>query len=124
MNADKIILTGVHLELTDAIKNIVTHKLEKLLRHGDPILKIRVELESKVHKHNPTEFVAKGHIDIQGPNIVAAVSTDNLYKSVDLLVDKLNRKLSRRHRLAKVKRKISKYLDIPAALPKVPSLQY
>lgn len=124
MSNPKIVLTGVHLELTDAMKNIATHKVEKLLRHDSNILSIRIELESRAHKNNPTEFVAKGHVDIRGPHIIVGVSSENLYKSIDLLIDKLDRKLIKRARLTKEKRRFKKSIDLGVALPKIPALQY
>jgi len=50
-------------------------------------------------------FVAKAQIEIHGPDIVGSAATDDLYKSVDVLVDKLDRGLRRRHRLALDKRR-------------------
>ena len=105
MNDSAIIITGVHLTLTDAIKNVVNEKLSKLFKHEPTILRIRVELIEDVNKKDLGEFTAKGHIEIQGPSLVVAVSSENMYKAIDILVEKLQRKIRRRSRLLKVKRK-------------------
>ncbi len=104
---NNLIISGVHLDLTDAIKNVVREKMEKLFRHEEEIQRIRVELEHNQHKTHNDDFIAKGFIDIHGPNIMVAASSDNLYKSIDILVDKLDRKLRRRARIGRVKRKES-----------------
>jgi len=44
-NDHELILLGVHLELTQALKDIVHEKIEKLFRHEERILRICVELE-------------------------------------------------------------------------------
>jgi putative sigma-54 modulation protein len=88
-----IIISGVHLELTDALKRIVGEKAEKLFRHEGRIVRLRFELEHATTKDPSQEFIAKGRIEIQGPDIIASAISDDLYKSVDLLVQKLDRQL-------------------------------
>ena len=105
MNESAIIITGVHLTLTDAIKNVVTEKVSKLFKHEPSIVRIRVELIQDASRKDHGEFIAKGHLQIHGPDLVVATYSENLYKSIDILVDKLQRKIRRRSRLLKVKRK-------------------
>lgn len=105
MNESAIIISGVHMELTDAIKSIVKEKMIKLFNHEPSIVRVRVELIHDSARKDQGEFAAKGHIEIPGPTLVVGVYSDNLYKAVDFLVDKLTRKLRRRSRLLKVKRK-------------------
>lgn len=119
MNTKEVIISGVHLDLTDALKNIVQEKAEKLFTHEERIIRLRVELETNGHKGNQEEFIAKGHIEINGPPMVVSDKSDDLYKSIDGMVNKLDRKLRRRSRLYKVKRKDTHDVDIPAMLPKV-----
>ena len=117
--SDELIISGVHLELTEALKSVVTEKMDKLFRHEGHIIRIRVELEYNAHNSKQNEYIAKGHIEINGPPKVASVATDDLYKSIDQLVVKLDRMLRRRARLKKVKRKHPHGVDIPSELPKV-----
>ncbi|MEO0796618.1 MAG: ribosome-associated translation inhibitor RaiA [Verrucomicrobiota bacterium] len=119
MNTKEVIISGVHLDLTDSIKNIVREKAEKLFNHEDRIIRLRVELETNSHKGNQDEFIAKGHIEINGPPMVVSASSEDLYKSIDKMIHKLDRKLRRRSRLYKVKRKNTHGVEIPAELPKV-----
>lgn len=118
-NDHELIISGVHLELTQALKDIVYEKIEKLFRHEERIIRIRVELEfnSTVTKQN--QFIAKGHIEIYGKPMVVSEASDDIYKSIDLAVTKLDRMLRRRSRLKKVKRKHPHEIDIPAEIPKI-----
>ena len=93
---NEIIVSGVHLELTEALKDIVHAKAEKLFRHDENIIRLRVELEHVTSKDPQSEFVAKGHVEIQGPDIVASAASEDLYKSIDLLIQKLDRQLIER----------------------------
>jgi putative sigma-54 modulation protein len=114
-----VIITGRHIELTDSLKNIVHEKSEKLFHHEQHIIRIRVELEHNQNITNLKEFIAKGHIEMRGPGLNVTAETEDLYKSVDLMVNKLDRMLRRKHRLNKVKRKDTHNIEFPANLPKV-----
>ncbi|MDR3317637.1 MAG: ribosome-associated translation inhibitor RaiA [Puniceicoccales bacterium] len=89
-----IIISGVHLQLTDAIKQIVHEKVEKLFRHDEHIIRIRVDLMHETTKDPSEAFIAKGHIEIHSPDIIATATSDDLYKSIDLLIQKLDRQLN------------------------------
>ncbi len=121
MNNKEIILSGVHMNLTDYHKRIVNEKAEKLFNHDTRIIRLRVELEYSENKKagKEQEYTAKGHIEINGPPMIVSVSSDNLFKSIDQMVNKLDRKLRRRHRLRRVKRKDAHAVEIPADIPKV-----
>jgi putative sigma-54 modulation protein len=41
-------------------------------------------------------FAARGHIEISGPDLRASVTTEDAHKSVNLLIDKLDRMIRRR----------------------------
>ena len=41
-------------------------------------------------------FTAKGRIEIAGPDMTAAVTTEDAYTSINLLIDKLDRMLRKR----------------------------
>jgi putative sigma-54 modulation protein len=116
-----VIITGRHIELTDSLKHIVHEKTEKLFNHEQHIIRIRVELEYNQNVTNLKEFIAKGHIEMRGPGLNVTAETEDLYKSVDDMVNKLDRMLRRKHRLSKVKRKHTHAVEIPANLPKVAS---
>ena len=107
-----VILSGLHLELTDALKSVVHEKTERLFRHEDSIIRVRVELECSARStSHSNEFVAKGHLELKGTTITISTASEDLYKSIDDLVNKLDRGLRRRSRLRKVKRRQSSLSD-------------
>ena len=117
-NREDIILSGTHLELTDSLKHIVHEKMQKLFDHETQIVRLRIDLSEHNPKGSEAHFIAKGHIEIRGPDLIATVTTEDLYKSIDVLENKLDRMLRRRSRLRVVKRKQTHAVDIPANLPK------
>jgi len=118
-NNHDIILSGVHMDLTGKLKLKVREKAEKLFSHESRIVRIRFELEHNSNNSNNGEYIAKGHIEIYGSPMVATVASDDIYKSIDELVNKLQRMLRRRSRLKRVKRRHPHDIEIPADLPKV-----
>jgi len=113
-----IIISGHNLDLTDALKSAVIEKMSKLFEHETHIIRMRVELGFTPNVSKEDEFIAKGHIEIKGKPLIVVEESDDLYKSIDLLVDKLDRKLRRRSRLRVLKRKHPHHVDVPADIPK------
>lgn len=103
-NNQELIVSGIHLELTPSLKTFVREKADRLFRHEERIVRIRVELECDSKEEVGARFKAKGHIVVNGPDINASVEADECHKAVALLVDKLDRMLEKRHQLHKVKR--------------------
>ncbi|MCC5835244.1 MAG: ribosome-associated translation inhibitor RaiA [Opitutales bacterium] len=114
-----IIISGHNMELTAALKSTVREKVSRLFDHEQHIIRMRIELDAVQKTHNEHEFAAKGHIEIKGKPLVANDSSEDLYKSIDGMVQKLDRMLRRRSRLRVLKRKQTHEVDIPAQLPKV-----
>ena len=104
MSNASIVITGVHLDLTESLKSYVQEKAQRLFRHNDRIIRVLFELVHGRSRDHANEFAAQAKIEIAGPDIVVRVESDDIYKSIDLLMDKLDRSLRRRHRLDKVKR--------------------
>jgi putative sigma-54 modulation protein len=119
MKQHDVIISGLNMDLTDAIKNVVQAKVEKLFEHEEHIIRMRVELEYDSHKRShQNEFIAKGTLEVRGNDHYVHAETDDLYKSIDEMVQKLDRMIRRRSRLRKVKRKNPHLIDIPVAIPK------
>ncbi|HEX2855143.1 MAG TPA: ribosome-associated translation inhibitor RaiA [Opitutaceae bacterium] len=117
-NHREIIVSGIHLELTPSLKTYVREKAERLFRHEERIVRLRVELECDPKETVGTRFKAKGHVVIHGPDMNATVESDECHKAVALLVDKLDRMLGRRHQLQRVKRNHPHPVELDTELPK------
>ncbi len=100
----KILIRGIHLELSPALHGYALDKSTRLLRHNGHIIRLRLDLEHDRTAARGAEFIAKGHIEIGGPDLLASVACEDAYKAIDLLVDKLDRLLLRRHGLRKERR--------------------
>jgi putative sigma-54 modulation protein len=100
----KLLLRGIHLTLTEAMKATLQTKAERLLRHEPRIDRVRIDVELDKTAGHQALFLAKGHIEIGGPDLLATVAAEDAYKAIDLLVDKLDRLLAKRAKLPKTRR--------------------
>jgi putative sigma-54 modulation protein len=114
----EVIVSGIHLDLTQAMKDHVREKMDRLFRHEAHILRIKVELECDRKHDHAHKFIAKGHVVVNGPDINATVQAEDCYKAVDLLVDKLDQGLRKRHGLHKDKRNHPHAVEFDVELPK------
>lgn len=117
-NTHEVIVSGIHLELTPSLKTFVREKAERLFRHEERIVRLRVELECDRKEAVSSQFKAKGHIEIQGPDMNAVVQADECHKAVSMLIDKLDRMLQRRHQLHRVKRHHPHAIELEVEIPK------
>jgi putative sigma-54 modulation protein len=91
----KLILRGIHLWLTDAMKAALTTKADRLFRHEPRLLRVRIDVECSLRDRTRV-FTAKGRAELAGPDLTASVTTEDAYNSINLLIDKLDRMLRRR----------------------------
>lgn len=110
---NNLILSGVHFELKEGHKNLVSEKMEKVFKHEEKIIRARIELvhgsKSSSHKN---EYMAKGHLELKGSTITISTESHTINKAIDDLVEKLDRGLRRRSRLRRVKRKQTSLHDL------------
>ena len=118
-NERKILIAGIHMDLTDAIRNSAEEQLCKLFDHDPSILRIRLELELDAHaKTHKDEFAAKGHVELKGDVLVATVRGDDLYLCIRDLEQKLDRMLRKRANRRLDKRNHPHAVDLDIGLPK------
>jgi len=111
----KLLLRGIHVTLTEAMKASIEEKAERLLRHEPRILRVRIDVESE-NRGGTTLFLAKGHIEIGGPDLLASVATEDAYKSIDLLIDKLDRMLRKRATARRARRYAGSLAEMTAGV--------
>jgi putative sigma-54 modulation protein len=116
--AEKLIISGIHLDLTDGIKDHVRDKVSKLLRHEPHIVRIRITIEYQQTKSNKGQFTAKGQIEIQGPDVVSGEAGDDAYGAIDKLVSELDRGLRKRSTNRMSKRGKPHNIELDAEIPK------
>ncbi len=93
----RIIVRGIHLQLTPALRQAAIDKAARLFRHENQIVRVRIHLDCNPAGEVGKKFTAQGQLEIGGPDLVATVATDDAYKALDLLMDKLDGLLRRRH---------------------------
>jgi len=86
----EIVVTGRHMDITQAIREFATEKVSKLPRFFDRIQSIEV-IAQKTDKHHELEIIV--HADKTDP-FVCKTSGSDLYACIDEAVDKLERRLS------------------------------
>jgi len=86
----KIILTGHHVEITDALRQYVNSKMEKLERHFDSVTDIHVVLSVEKLRQK-----AEATLHLSGNNLFADAIDEDMYAAIDALADKLDRQLKK-----------------------------
>ena|ERR1043166_1030064 len=117
--SSKLIMQGVHVELTPALQNIIREKFSVLLRHNEWIVRLHVRLRKDQDRGSKHVFGATGQIEMRGPDVVATVQGEDANNVLDGLVEKLDEQLRERHERLKDKRNHPQQVEIDAELPKV-----
>ncbi len=84
----QINLSGHHVELTDALRDYVTSKFERIERHFERINTVQVILNVEKLKH-----IAEAKLNVSGGEVFANAEDTNMYAAIDALVDKLDRQI-------------------------------
>lgn len=117
--AGKIIMQGVHIELTAALQTFIREKFSILLRHNEWIVRINVRLNQDQVRGNQHHYTATAQLEVRGPDIVATVKGEDAYSVIDGLVDKLDEQVRDRHERRKDKRNHPHDVEIGTTLPKL-----
>jgi putative sigma-54 modulation protein len=88
-------ISGHHLEVTPALRNYVTTKLDRIIRHFDQVVDVKVLLSVENLKEKERRQRAECSIHVKGNDMFAESAHEDLYAAVDDLVDKLDRQVVR-----------------------------
>jgi len=116
--AGKLLMQGIHVELTEALQNAIREKFAVLLRHNDYILRINVRLHQDQTLGTEHHYTATAQIEIGGPDLVATAEGKEAYVVLDELVARLDNQLERRHGRRKEKRNHPHDIELNADIPK------
>ena len=81
-------LSGHHLELTPAIREYVTSKLDRITRHFDHVIDVNIILSVERGQRR-----AEASIHVSGKDLFAESQDPDMYAAIDALVDKLDRQI-------------------------------
>lgn len=88
-------ISGHHLEVTTALRDYVTNKLERITRHFDQVVDVKVLLTVDNQKEKDKRQRAECNIHVKGSDLFAESAHEDLYAAIDELVDKLDRQVVR-----------------------------
>lgn len=86
-----IIVHGRHLEITEAIQDYAKKKAAKVEKFFERIGDVQMILDIEGDNH-----VAEMIVNVtKGPTLIGVVAKGNMYASIDLVVDKVERQLTK-----------------------------
>lgn len=83
-------LTGHHMDVTTALREYVTEKMQRLERHFDHVTSTHVVLGVEKLRHK-----AEATIHLNGSKLFADSTREDMYAAIDSLVDKLDRQVKK-----------------------------
>lgn len=84
----QISLTGHHVDITDALRNYVDSKFERLERHFDNVTNVHVVLSVEKLRQK-----ADATLHVNGADVFAESVHEDMYAALDSLIDKLDRQV-------------------------------
>ncbi|NMG15534.1 ribosome hibernation-promoting factor, HPF/YfiA family [Aromatoleum bremense] len=81
-------ITGHHVEVSPAIREYVTNKLDRVIRHFDNVTSVGVILSVEKLKQK-----AEVTLHVRGKDIYVESDDVDLYAAIDSMVDKLDRQV-------------------------------
>jgi len=88
-------ISGHHLDVTPALRGYVTSKLERVTRHYEDVVDVKVILTVEKQKEKQRRQRAECSIHVKGNEMFAESAHADLYAAVDELMDKLDRQVVR-----------------------------
>jgi len=83
-------VSGHHLEITPALRDYVTEKLERVTRHFDHVIDVNAILSVEKLKQK-----AEVTVHLSGKDIYVESVDEDLYAAIDVLADKLDRQIQK-----------------------------
>lgn len=81
-------ITGHHVEVTQSIREYVTTKLDKVIRHFDNVTSVSVILSVEKLKQK-----AEVTVHVRGKDLFVESEESDLYAPIDGMIDKLDRQI-------------------------------
>lgn len=81
-------ITGHHVEVTQAIRDYVSGKLDRVTRHFDNVTSITVILSVEKLQQK-----AEATVHVRGKDIFVESDNGDMYAAIDSMIDKLDRQV-------------------------------
>lgn len=83
-------ISGHHVDMTHALHDYVSNKMERIERHFDHVLEAQIVLEVEKLRHT-----AEATMQLRGTTLHAQSTKDDMYAAIDAMIDKLDRQTLR-----------------------------
>jgi putative sigma-54 modulation protein len=107
----QIQITAKSIDLTDAIRTYVEKKVSKVKKYFDQVIDVHVVLEVQKNVH-----IAEVLVNAKGVFLKGLEKSEDLYASIDLAVDKIERQLVKYKEKLKNKKLMDKDFEQPLRL--------
>ncbi|UOD34006.1 ribosome-associated translation inhibitor RaiA [Deferribacteraceae bacterium V6Fe1] len=104
-------ITVKNVELTDAIRSYVEKKVSKVKKYFDQVVDVHVVLDVQKNVH-----MAEILVNAKGVFLKGIEKSEDLYASIDLAIDKIERQLVKYKEKLKSKKLIDKKFEAPLKL--------
>ena len=84
----QVSISGQHMDMTDALKQHVSEKMDKIIRHFDQVTNAQVVLHVEKEDH-----LAEANIHAKGASIHATGAASDMYAAIDDMIAKLDRQV-------------------------------
>jgi len=81
-------ITGHHVDVTDALRDYVESKMDRIVRHYDSLTDVHWILTVEKLQHK-----AEANLHVSGRAIHAEAVAEDMYAAIDGLVDRLDRRV-------------------------------
>ena len=88
-------ISGHHLDVTPALRAYVTSKLDRITRHFDQVVDVKVLLTVDKMKEKDLRQRAECNIHVKGNDLFGESAHADLYAALDDLADKMDRQVLR-----------------------------
>ena len=104
----KVIISGKHMEVTNALKDYVSKKIGKLEKYFKEIAEVQVTLSVEKERHIVEVTILVNGIILRGEE-----ETGDMYTSIDMVIDKLEKQIEKyKTKLYKKYRKSFRFNDV------------
>ncbi|MBS0364488.1 MAG: ribosome-associated translation inhibitor RaiA [Proteobacteria bacterium] len=83
-------VTGHHVDVTPALRGYIEKKLERIGRHFDQVIDVHCVLTVEKLRQK-----AEATLHVSGNSIHADATQEDMYAAIDLLTDKLDRRVKK-----------------------------
>lgn len=83
-----VMISGRHMEMTDALKAYIENGLKKIKAHFDRVIDVNVVLDVEKHRH-----IAEVNLHANGVHIHSKEASSDMYASVDAVMNKLEKQV-------------------------------